>query len=50
VKITTTGTDVSRQLATKASGSLEAPLLIPGDDKGLLEIRTSGAFGRTAFS
>ena len=42
-----------RRLATAgdhASGSLDAPLLIPGDDEALLESRTSGAFGRTAFS
>jgi hypothetical protein len=50
VKITNTGTNVSQQLVTNASGYFEAPLLIAGDYEVSVEIPNFKSFRQTAFS
>src|ERR687898_1510017 len=50
VKITNTGTNVSQQLVTNASGYFEAPLLIAGEYEVSVEIPNFKSFRQTAFS
>ena len=49
VKITNTGTNVSQQLVTNASGYFEAPLLIAGDYEVSVEIPNFKSFRQTGI-